>query len=231
MRHLLLATVLLGSVAHAQTAADSALVDQALDALGYGFESDSSLATAFAPSVRQSFLETLDTALLAQAISVLEGEAYARTQEVSDAWRQQNLGSAVLEGPQADSARVAGYVVAMLDATQPDGVYLEVVDEARRSLPDSALAALDEFEMWDELTGGGALPFTQRLYRESIRASRYQLADLDPSDLEAMTAYYRSDAGRYVGRRVAVGLYRATVLPMIEMAIQLSRMSEALEDG
>lgn len=234
---LALAAFTSGVAAAQPTAADSALVDRLATALGFAPADRTDAGTAQGPTdisvaVRAEFLSDLDRDLVTEALGVLEGDAYARIGEQYRSWGEEHWGGSTedaLSGPRADSALAARYIGAFLDASQPAAVLLEVVEEARRSLPDSTVRLLDESGIFDEVAGTseGAAEQTQRQREQAIEVARLALADACADDLEALAAYYRSPAGLYVGRKAALASNRAILLPMLEM---MARMAAVVPD-
>lgn len=212
---LLFALALVSSASAQPSAADTALVDRVLAALEYDLEavgSDDGLEVS--AIVRDAFFEHLEVELLAEALAVLEGDAYRRVRALPGAVALRDD-----KPPPADSALVTDFIVAQYHAREPADVRREVIEDARQTLPPSARAALDSLDVWEGLIHGIGLRDAgqEDAYLSDMAASaRYNMGSVPPADLEAVTAYYRSDAGRYVGRREALGASRAIFPPMIE---------------
>lgn len=232
-RILSLLTLLLPALAAAQPAAvDTALVERYIAAerlaavsvaVGTTDGADAGAPTeagSLAEAVRQGFADDFRPGLLADALVTLEGAAYERVRAATAAWNAGRSADEVRwaltepigpDEPAADSALTAAYVAAQRAADQPADVQTAALAAALDALPDSARAALDArgipAQMYASVVSG------ERPLRMMTRAARRHLADVDPADIMALTAFYRSEAGRYVGRVRAIATAQ-TVHPM-----------------
>ena len=127
-------------------------------------------------------------------------------------------GSVEPDAPRADSALVAAYTEAVLAATRPVGLRTATMRAARAALPDAAREALARRGVWDALDSSGpAARRSREAQRVAVaRPALFALADVDPGDVRAVTAFYASEAGRYVGGREAIGTSRASLPAIVE---------------
>ena len=223
MRALVLLLAVSASAVAQPAAADSALVDRVLLAFGYDLEADAADGGPPGPLnagvlAREAFLEDVDAVLLKAALAFFDTPAWAH-----------------LEGPpsdrayptdpdaRADSVFVVDYVVSRSRALDPADVWAAAVEEEWRALSGADRRALDALHKeMDMGTTREWLLGLQRPRTDSGSMARWALSAVDPSDLEAVAAFYRSDAGRYVGRRDAVGRGRASVRDYVERTLDLS---------
>lgn len=225
MRRFLLLLALAPSLAVAQpTAADSALVGRLLSA--QGFDDAGASVSPWGEHRHQDLIESAQAALfedfqpllIRDALQTLESEGYLRIQQAVFDWmrgRGQNAVFATLQmpaptdAPQADSALVSRYVGALLDAIQPEDLQTDVFESVLRSLSPETRASLAP-GIVQTVRSASKLPdaATQRV--SMTRLTRLQLAQADPADIRALTTYYESEAGRYVGRRLFSARSRAS---------------------
>ncbi len=230
----------LSATATAQPATDSARVDRVVGALYLGEAEQAAAqglsigafagpfdpadlvpeAGAVADSVRAVFARDLRPDLLLEALAFLESPAHTRIVSATSV-----LPGTAAEAPPAslaDSALAARFAAAAYRASAPDDMQALLVDALFDLLPDDAPPGLRQ-----SLASGldpSNTPGGQSAMRAVMaRAARRSLAGVPEADVVAATAYYASEAGRYVGRATALGTARAqtpvltrTLRPMFE---------------
>ena len=223
------------------SAADSALVERYLALSADGVSTSVSLfddapgpfgalvetvSGAGLDSTRAVLYRDLRPALLAEALAFLEGPVSERVQRESG-FTADSLSLAQMQAlladpgdrPLADSALAARYAAALLAATQPPDVQERMADLLISAFPADMLDAAGGADAFRELY----LSQTQSAEIRALqldtmtRAGRLGLAGLDEADVRALTAFYESDAARYVSRAAALGAANALAPRMAEV--------------
>ena len=175
-------------------------------------------------SVRAAYLADLRPDLAREALAFLEGPVMARVIEESPFLPGQFDYAemmALLEDPGsrplADSALAARYATALTAANQPPHLQQRMAEALWGAFPPDARRTIDETvgkAQFLEMTQASQTnPEQQALM---VRAARLSLGELSDDEIEAVTAYYESEAGRYVSGRAAVGATNAYLPRMIE---------------
>ena len=129
--------------------------------------------------------------------------------------------------PLADSALADRYARAVLAATQPPDLMREMSRQMIDAFPASVRSAMADAGLLDMVVESAVGDDARAAQLDvMIRASRIGLADADPADVEATAAFYESEAGRYVSRRMMVGMMGVQVPRLIEGMRPMFEMME-----
>ena len=140
-----------------------------------------------------------------------------------------------MTAPLADSALSARYAAALQAATQPPDIQERMASEMLEMFPPNLRESMDQ-----ALAPMGGLAGMLRQQqaagqaeqeRVALLSAQLALAPMDEEDIRATTAYYESQAGRYVSRQLALVMMEVQVPRMVEAMRPMFAMLEAQMGG
>ncbi|WP_412068224.1 TonB family protein [Rubrivirga sp. IMCC43871] len=175
-------------------------------------------------SIRAELLRDVRPDLLREATAFLEGPVLPRlTAAASDVSDLAPMALTALaqdpgDRPLADSTLAARYGRAILAANQPEDVQTMVLAAMVELFPPALREQIDALggpqafaEMSRQAAGG-----EDAIAAMMTGISRVVLAEVDPDDIRAVTAYYESEAGLYVSHTAARASTAAILPRMVE---------------
>ena len=191
---------------------------------------------ALEDAVRASVFADYRPELVRQALTFLEGPVFDRMVGAlpfapGAMGPEQMMGMIEDPGdrPLADSLLAAQYARAVVAATQPAELQRITIELMTEAMPASALGFFDQMgglEVLADMGSSGEMADLQLSFM--VPAARVALGEADPDDVRAATAFYESEAGRYVSLRAGIGSLRLQVPAMVEAMAPLFDMLAGL---